>query len=654
MIKRRLGALARHRQGSIGVISALTLPILIAIIGLVAEFGNALVHQTEDQRIADAAAFAAATAYSANSSNSYTSAADGVAAMNRLSASNVTVALVNSPSGDGNQAIQVTISTQTTLLLAQALKVMPSVSSNVPTQLTVNANAYAEIQGGVPGCIIALSGAGTGVTANGGTSTTTNSCAVNSNASVAVSGGATITTTKVTWDTTAPTISGGASISAPAGKTLTTTQAVTSDPLAGASGVTTATSRLSTVTALTNPTAPTVTGGTACVVTSTGCAGAPSACLPFNTSTHTFTCTGNGPFVWGPLSNGGGVSYTINMTGASPEMDVNGSFTGASGGPVTITSANPVIYKITKGIIVSGGETVTFAAGTLNIGAVSTASCNGSNTYSICDSSTLTINGPSTFVLTGGIYNSGGSKLTLGSGTTNSFNVGKAADGNSFVAGGGATTIFGDATGAGDLFQMAGNFNISSGGGSCTQVSAAAEHDIDGFFATAGGVSLGAGVYTVDGYIGLGNNGGGDVTCWGSTLGMSAVGVTFVTGAASTMSSSPCAGDAFCIAAGYGHVTITAPTSGTTANLAVIGPTGGSTAGAGFGSGATNTRISGAFYFPNGPITLSGAAAVGDNTTGDCLMLIGSQISLTGGSAMGSTCTGIGGSASGGGVVLVR
>jgi hypothetical protein len=63
--------------------------------------------------------------------------------------------------------------------------------------------------------------------------------------------------------------------------------------------------------------------------------------------------------------------------------------------------------------------------------------------------------------------------------------------------------------------------------------------------------------------------------------------------------------------------------------------------------------LSGVFYFPSAPITLSGAGSVG-NGAGQCLELIGSTISLSGGSALASTCAGLAGSSSGGQVVLVQ
>ena len=114
--------------------------------------------------------------------------------------------------------------------------------------------------------------------------------------------------------------------------------------------------------------------------------------------------------------------------------------------------------NVVWGLKTGGGSTTTFGAGTFNIGA-GTSACNDGGTYSICHTgSTLTFGGPSTFNLAAGIYNSGGETITFGSGTTNSFNIGPASNGNAIYVGGGAVTTFADATGAGDLFQMVGKF----------------------------------------------------------------------------------------------------------------------------------------------------------------------------------------------------
>ena len=197
---------------------------------------------------------------------------------------------------------------------------------------------------------------------------------------------------------------------------------------------------------------------------------------------------------------------------------------------------------------------------------------------------------------------------------------------------------------------MVGALNMGAGGGSCLNLPAAAQHDINGPFTSAGGTIMGSGIYTVHGYIALGGNAGGDVTCWGSTVGLSGANVTFVTDGSSLPASGTCSGDAFCAAAGYGHVTLTAPTTGTMADLAVIGPIS-NTAGASFGEGASNTTFSGVFYMPNGPITLSGAATVGPGA-GPCFEMIGSQVTLSGGTALASNC--ISGASTGASVILVQ
>jgi hypothetical protein len=177
-------------------------------------------------------------------------------------------------------------------------------------------------------------------------------------------------------------------------------------------------------------------------------------------------------------------------------------------------------------------------------------------------------------------------------------------------------------------FQAVGN--IATGGGSTFTLSAAPAHDLNGAFSLAGSVTLGAGAYTVAGNFSLGAGGGG-----GNVTGS---GVSIITSGT------------FSVGAGYSNVTLTAPTSGTLQGLVVASN---GVGGANFSEGASGNSLSGVFYFPSAPITLSGAGSVG-NGSGQCLELIGSTISLTGGSALASTCTGLAGSSSGGQVVLVQ
>jgi hypothetical protein len=134
--------------------------------------------------------------------------------------------------------------------------------------------------------------------------------------------------------------------------------------------------------------------------------------------------------------------------------------------------------------------------------------------------------------------------------------------------------------------------------------------------------------YTVVGSFGLGAGGGGGT----------------VSGSAVTVITS----GTFTVASGFNNVTLIAPTSGALQDLVVASNGGGAT----FTEGAGGNSLSGTFYFPVAPITLSGAGSVG-NGAGQCLELIGATITPSGGSTLASACTGLGGSVSGGSVVLV-
>ena len=88
---------------------------------------------------------------------------------------------------------------------------------------------------------------------------------------------------------------------------------------------------------------------------------------------------------------------------------------------------------------------------------------------------------------------------------------------------------------------------------------------------------LGAGVYTLTGYFAAGATSGGNVTCNGTSVGVSGSNVTIVYDGAYpgtfSASSPTCAGAGFCLGAGFSNVTLTAPTSGTYQQLVVVGPT---------------------------------------------------------------------------------
>jgi hypothetical protein len=609
-----LQELVDDRRGAISILAALVIVGVVGCAALALEYGNGLLQQVEDQRVADLAAYSGALVFNATGSTSSASSAVGnIASLNGLSSSSASSSVVSSPSGDGNQAVQVTVSTSAPLLLARVL--------TTNTAIPVKAVASAEINANAPGCIIALSGSGSGISLSGTGSISANDCQVESNTTICADGGANpsdvITTQWLSYGSGANPTTSNCTISPPSGSSLHVSKATASDPLAGNSEVSAANSRIATAASVSSPTVSKGSGGqdvyfdyngkkstTISTLNADGCTTA-----SFNSSTNTWTVGCGTSAIFGNIALQGGI--TVNFT--------------------------------------TSGANYTFAS--------STYSCNGVTGYSICNTGTaLTFAGPSTFVPAGGIYNGGGASMALGSGgSSNSYDIGKASDGYSVNVGTSKIMTFGDATGNGSVFETAGT--ISSGGGSCLALPAATQHDINGSISSGGGVVLGSGIYTVNGYINFAG-GGGDVSdcpTTGTTTGLTGLGVTLVVSGASTVTCNSQT-SAFCLGSGFNTVKLTAPSSGATANLAVVGPQSlGRTAGATFQNGASNTQVSGAFYFPNGQIYMSGAATLHDTVDlNACLELIGTQVISTAGSALGSTCVGLGSGSTGTTIGLVK
>jgi hypothetical protein len=644
----------RNKGGSVSVMAAVMFPVLIGMAGLVTEYGNGLLTLRRVQRMADTAAGSGALIYTAQGTTAALNAAVArMASLNGFSSAAVTPQLGTSPTADGNQAVQVTVTSNVTLALSTLIR--------SGTSLPISAVGYSELQGGTTGCIIALSKTGAGIAINGGTAISAPNCFVASNNTIAATSGTTITTQYAYYDSsTAPNTTTMAAIVAPTGKSVSITQKLTSDPIAGNSEVTTATSRLSTVAAMTSPAAPSVSTGTdlnfgysPTTMSVGGCTGSLSG------STWTVTCSGTS-FTFGNLNVSGGITLKFNVNGAATNTY---NFSGAinqSGTAATFPAGN---YNIAKGISVSSGGTASFGSGTYKIGAP--AACTSSG-FSIADQgTTFSIAGPVTLTTSCGIANSGSGTMTIGSGSTNnSYQIGYSTIntvGNVALQNAGSSKItFGDATGTGGLFTANGTIDLA-GGSSCTTLPAATQHDVNGAIIAEGGLMLGAGVYTFNSYINFGAAGGGDVTCNSTTVGISGSGVTLVynngTGSNATGigAATGCSGGAgFCVGSGFFHITLTAPTSGSTANLLIVGPTSSSnTAGILFTQAATATDLSGVFYTPYAPLTMSGGASIGGGT-GECLELIAASITMTGGTAVASQCPGLGGAAQGGQAILVR
>jgi uncharacterized membrane protein len=139
MLRKLLG----DDRAAISVPSALCLVVVIGVSALSVEFGHALLQQSDNQRVADLAAYGGALVYNASGSNAAKSAASNIAALNSPAGDSaiVTADIVASPRNNGKLAMQVTVTTRLPTYLARVL------TGN--TSLSVAATAYAEIEAGI-------------------------------------------------------------------------------------------------------------------------------------------------------------------------------------------------------------------------------------------------------------------------------------------------------------------------------------------------------------------------------------------------------------------------------------------------------------------------------------------------------------------------
>lgn len=639
---KQTSGILRNRNGGIAIMAALFIPVVIGFSALSIEYGNSLLIRDRNQRAADLAAYAAAIAYSGtNSETAMSTAAVRTAQLNGLNAHDITVSLAASPKDASAQAIHAVVNTTNQLILAPIL--------GASSSLNIAAEAYASVGASSTGCIIALDTAGTGITLSGGVQVGAPKCKVQSNNAIVAPCGTKITAQSASYYSGplqpcqwTPNILKSDGSAAP------TSNQKTSDPLSANAGVKALTARLQTIREASWPSAVAVKtnpdiefgGGsspptTAAALKAAGCTYESSYYNQYWTSTWVVSCAG--PYLnVGNLLVHGSLQVSFN---ASSNSNITYNFSGRiQNDNGTTLSFGPGTFNVAKGIY---GAKLTFGAGTFNVGRLDVTCGNG--LYSLCSTGTLSFGGPSNFNLSAGLSVGGGSTMTLGSGTSNSYIIGASSTGNVISLSGGSSAFLADANGSSDsVFRANGTIN-GGGGGSCLVLPAATQHDISGNINLAGGAILGAGIYTVDGYMSV-NTGGASCN---AAPAVSGTNVSIVLSGIKTASGSGCNGMAFCLTGGN-QITLTAPTSGTNANLAMIGPLSNSnTAGAEINSGGQG-KISGAFYFPNGKIDLGGGGTIGDASIG-CLQMIGSSVSLSGGAQTMSECK----LSSGGGAVAL-
>lgn len=322
------------RRGNIAVMSAVMMTSLVGVGGLVSEFGNGLLNRMENQRIADSAAYAGGLVYGATQSS--TSAQAAVTRLVALNNSSVTVSsqIVASPSGDGNQAVEVTVNSSVPLVLSQLLWHRDS--------LPVTASSYAEVKtlgpGGGSGCILALdTKANQAITISGSADVHAPNCDIISNSSssnaIDMSGSA--------MATTPCTVSVGGQTTT-SGLTLTvctqpyTGAPVGSDPYASVA-------------------APTISASTACLTLPN-----PATNVPPGYYCHGINISGTATFQPGLFVVGGNLAFQggSNVSGSGVTFYVQKSGTTAISGSATVSLSAPTSGTY-SGILLFGDRTGT-------------------------------------------------------------------------------------------------------------------------------------------------------------------------------------------------------------------------------------------------------------------------------------------------------
>jgi hypothetical protein len=618
-------------RGGVTMIGVLSLSGIIGMTGLAMEAGQGYAQKVENQRIADAAALAAALAYSTASDNNVVlPTARAIVMANGLPATSVAVPL---PLRDaqGRTIVTATVTTAVPLFLARVLTraVSYTVTSVGVAAVTPGGAAPSN---GVPGCVIALSTtATTGIAMSGGTSVTTNGCAVNANQSIVLSGGARLTAAQV---------NSGGSVTYPSGTTITTTPTEKNinqnkagsavDPLATSPGIVNALDRANN--AASYPAASPVAGPV----------------TPPGGDTWDFSWEGNGPVQ--PFKTAGGVYSVPASVGANVykvrRMTVGGgvkvTFNGGTNITIsdglknegTVTLGSGGNWKINGGfdtgwngfsfgtnawhfgtgsIIINGTPTINgdvVIAGTLTVGGGTDLVFGpGRHAFTAINmtGNSLTL-GAGPLNVPGGINMSGGSTMSVGngdvsigvlSGTSQSINVQ-----------GGAKLYFGDG-----LFSTSGS--IVTAGGTTIVFGATPNHYIKGNLDLSGAATFGAGAYTIYG------NFTNTTGCGGCA--MTGTDVSFFLRGAVTLG-------------GGSGLNLRAPAANYGDALADILFATRSTAPTLLKEGASNV-LSGVWYAPNSAFAMNGGAGLAG--TGRCFMLIASTVTLDGGAAASSACASV-------------
>jgi hypothetical protein len=594
------GKLLRSRRATVSIIMATTIAAMIGVGAFAVEVGNAYATRVSNQRVADAAAYAGALAYSANgnSTSAMNAAVSRIATLNGLASNAVIASVVTSPTGSGNSAVLAQATTSVSLQLARVFQ------SN--TTMSVGASAYAELKPSGAACIVGLSSSGNSIIENGGATIVGTGCAVAAKSNLSLTGGSSLTAQGAYAGGTVSQNGGSTITTTPTANNIVPSYAGISDPVAGNASLQAAFTALSSLSGtVASPTTP--AGGAILAFAST----------PSGPSDPTY-----------PYYSGHSGVYN---TGTLPCSPIN-KITVAGGVSVHVSATAGCNYTVANGISSSGN--LLQIDGTVGSWYVN----NGTQTYGInASSGTLTLGGATQFWIGGGVHN--GSTLTLGSATNVWINGGISTGGgtttnltaNSYQIQGAVTlvgTVNWQTTGANSSAQFFNAVSLGSGGGTFTFG--------DGNYSINGNLTLGSGpTYFGNSQLSIHGNlvvsSGASLCGTPAPCGSGTSKMTIVDDGTNTIN-------------GGATMNIAAPLSGATYGIPGIVIAGNYTDTGSYTqmfSGGTGGTYAGVIYFPNTNVKFSGGAG----TSGpNCFEIVANVIQMTGGSTTASTCVGYGAS----------
>jgi Flp pilus assembly protein TadG len=608
-------------RGGVALIGALSLSILVGMGAFAVEASQGYSAKVTNQRVADTAALAAALAYNVNSSTSEMSAtATAVVKAQGLAGSTSATALTTDDSG--NPAVRVTVTTPVPLALARVLT--SAVSYDVVSVALASVSATTT---SAPPCIAALSSTPTyGITLSGGTNLGAPGCAINTNAGVTVPWGTYITAKEVNAGKSVNNPGGGLTTTPTAGKINANKSNAASDWMKDNSALKAALCQVNKLTGTSDADYP--DGNTICtsvrvLPTAQSVSGGANWTLGYNKKmgpgidqyqTADYSCQYNipaGTYTVGALKVPGGCSITfasgstlkfqsIDMSGSGMTVGdgsfiVVSTFGFNSGSLITIGNG----YHSFGTLVVTGGRTLNIGSGDLNV--------------------------------TGDITMGGGSYLRVAMTTGDVATIGNNGTGRAIYVDGGSYLCF-TANCSAPTAATAGfhaNGSVVTSGGSTLIFPKATNHVLNGDLNLNGSSTFGSGLYIIKGN--FTNNTGGT---------MSGTDISFALGGTFTLS-------------GGTSLDLAAPTTSSSYGIPNVLVATKSSSATKIGGGSTN-KYGGLVYAPKSDILLDGGASMSSNAA-NCLMLIVNTLTLNGGTAVGSTCSGLtGGSSTTANVALVK